>query len=143
LNQTIWLKACSASILLFSSCQKNSNSLEGKWSFNTLQGAYAELWLDGKSLLPVKSDTRQPYVFDYSQKGDTIILYEQGQRGDKQYEIDRFLIEEYNGEKVTILQDTVHNDLQLISSEIFHIKNTQTYRDSVLLDFDTRAQSEK
>ncbi len=108
-----------------------------------MQGAYSELWLDGKSLLTVKSDSRNPFVFDYHQNGDTIVIYQYGLRGNKNEEVDRFLIEKHNGETVTILQDSVENKLQLISEDVGDIKNTKSYRDSVLLDFDSRAQSEQ
>ncbi|WP_417608889.1 hypothetical protein [Owenweeksia hongkongensis] len=139
------LLACSAATLIFSSCNSDSNSqsLKGKWSFNTMQGAYSELWLDGKSLLTVKSDSRNPFVFDYNQNGDTIVIYQHDLRGKKSEEVDRFLIEKHNGETVTILQDSVENKLQLISEDVGDIKNTKSYRDSVLLDFDSRAQSEQ
>ena len=145
MNLKSLLIACSAALLLFASCnsQSDTHSLEGKWSFKTLKGAYSELWLDGQFLLTVKSDTRNPYVFDYNQNGDTIVIYQFGQRGNKEWEIDRFLIEKHNGKKATILQDTIHNDLRLISENITHIKNTTSYKDSVLLDFDSRAQSER
>lgn len=139
------LIACSASVLLFPSCSSDSssNSLEGKWSFSTMQGAYSELWLDGDNLLTVKSDSRNPYVFDYNQNGDTIVIYNHGLKGSKSDEIDRFFIEKHDGETVTILQDSVENRLQLISKDVGNIKNTQSYRDSVLLDFDSRAKSEQ
>ncbi len=139
------LLACGAAVLLFPSCNSDStsHSMKGKWSFNTIQGAYSELWLDGESLLTVKSDSRTPYVFDYKQHGDTIIIYHSGLRGNKADEVDRFIIKKQNEKTVTILQDSIQNDLELISRELSDIKNTKSYRDSVLLDFDSRAQSEQ
>lgn len=133
------------SAIALTACQTASSpsTVKGKWSFNTLQGDYAELWMDDQSLLTVRSDSRNPYVFDYIHNGDTIILYEKGQRGDKKWEASRFLIEEQNDTLIKILQNTIHNELHLISKDPGKIKNIQSYRDSVLLDFDSRAQSEQ
>lgn len=133
------------SAIALTSCQTTSNSdtLKGKWSFNTLQGAYGELWMDGQSLLTVKASSRNPYVFDYIHNGDTIILYEKGQRGDKKWEASRFFIEEQSEHFIKILQDSIHNELHLINNEVGKIKNIQSYRDSVLLDFDSRAKSQQ
>lgn len=99
--------------------------------------------MDGQSLLTVKASSRNPYVFDYIHNGDTIILYEKGQRGDKKWEASRFFIEEQSEHFIKILQDSIHNELHLINNEVGKIKNIQSYRDSVLLDFDSRAKSQQ
>lgn len=126
--------------LALSSCSSKSD-VKGKWSFKTLKGDYAELWLDDQSLVTVRPELPNPYVYDYAHNGDTIIIYQYGQRDRKNFEVGRFLIESHKGDNMNILQDTVHNALNLISSDIEPIKNTETYRNDVLIEYQSRAQA--
>ena len=133
-------------ITLLGACTSNSSekkSIMGKWSFKTLDGKYAELWTDENALLTVREGAGVPYIFDYLQKGDTIIIYQYGQKSEPSFELDRFLLEESKDEQVTILQDTVHNTLSLISDQIDNIQNTEACRNAAQDEFRQRAAKAK
>ena len=114
------------------------NVISGKWSFETLDGNYAELWIDNNSLLTVRNPSKRPFVFDYHQSGDTIILYQYGQRNEAQFEVDRFVIRGQSAEELEIRQDTVNNNLTRITAEVANIENTEDYKKSVLTEFEKR-----
>lgn len=132
---TVLMGACTSS--------NDDKNIFGKWSFKTLDGKYAELWTDDDALLTVREGSGTPYIFDYQQNGDTIIIYQYGQNGEKAFEVDRFLLEKSKDKQVTILQDTVHNTLSLISDKIDNIQNTEAYRTAAYKEFEQRATQAK
>jgi hypothetical protein len=129
------------SIGLFSACSHSANetSFTGIWSYQTLEGNYAELWVTDESLLAIRNPGQRPSVFDYLRSGDTVKIYAQGMAEDGRTPLDRFYIQSRQNGKLIKIQDGITTELTLVEEEQPEMGETEEFEKQVLSDFNSRA----
>lgn len=133
---TSFILAAVASLLFCSSCSTNNPVNEkGKWSFTTLSGDKAEIWMDGRHFASIRSNTNQAFIFNYKINGDTVNLY---RPEDSTNVMDHFIVAEESDSIMNVVQDGHKNTLKLIDRTTPDIENTDDFKNSMSQDFQSR-----
>lgn len=122
-------------IILISSCQSETtdpNSIHGIWTYTTLEGDYAELWIAENSMLSIRNPSPIPSVFDYTQNGDTIRIYTQGLPQNPKNPRGLFTIQSREGNKLVKMQDNIQTELLLIQEGAAELKETDEFEKEVI-----------
>ncbi len=129
-------------VVLLTACGEDSpeKRYTGKWSFTTLSGEYAELWISDSALATVKGPNNIPYTFSARHRNDTTYIYDFGKT---EQAFDRFVRLGVSEDKLQILQDGNKTELKLIEREVPEISNSESFKNQVLGEYQTRARKKK
>ncbi len=124
------------------SCNNKSakqTEFTGIWSYETLEGNYAELWVTDDSFLAIRNPEKRAGIYDYLRNGDTVMIYAQGMADESHTPLDRFYIKSRKGDKLTKVQDDITTVLTLVEKTKPTLGETEEFENKVLSDFTKRA----
>lgn len=137
IKKTLMLAGLSA--LAFVSCQKDPPPLTGIYSFETLSGQYAEVWIDAEKLAIVKADPAQTGFFYYKLKDDTLRMFRNQLDLQNNKIADRLYIKSQSDSVLQIVQDAYQNRLRLITRQVPRIdKESQDFVAAQRKDYSRR-----